>query len=131
MSSQKTTFSATENGQSAATTVEAVTKSVQSNLASSMEVPKKFFEANLDTGAELLAFMGRRMKAQSELWSGLGHCKDLSEATEMQKAFMEKVTKDYTVELSQLTEIARKNLDVMSSLAPKKSSEISSIRERM
>ncbi len=135
MTTQKTTYSGNGNEQNSPKTVEDMTKTVQSGLASAMIVPKKLLEANLDAGAELLAFMGRRMKAQADLWSSLGHCSDLTEATNMQKCFMEKVTKDYTDEASQLSDIARKNLEVVAGLASsevsKSESEASNIRARM
>jgi hypothetical protein len=135
MTSQKTTYSGNGNEQNSSKTVDDMTKSAQSSLASAMVVPKKLIEAHLDAGAELLAFMGRRMKAQADLWSSLGHCSDLSEATNMQKSFIEKVTKDYTEEATQLSDIARKNLEVVAGLASsevnKATSEANNIRARM
>jgi hypothetical protein len=137
MSTQKPNFSSSENGRNLAdsSSVESVTKSVHNGIASAITMPKKLMETQLDVGAELLAFMGRRMKAQADLWSSLGHCSDLSEATNMQKCFIEKVTKDYTEEATQLSDIARKNLEVVAGLASsevnKATSEASNIRARM
>jgi Phasin protein len=100
--------------------VENMTRSVQDGLATAMEIPKKILEANLDTGAEFLTFMSRRMKAQADLFSGVGHSHDVTEAADMQRSFWEKVTKDYSEEMNHLAEIARKNLEMMSGLmAPK------------
>jgi Phasin protein len=95
---------------------ENLTRSVQDGLATAMEIPKKIMEANLDTGAELLTFMSRRMKAQADLFSGVGHCHDMTEATDMQRTFWEKVTKDYSEEMNHLAEIARKNFQTVSGL---------------
>jgi Phasin protein len=95
---------------------EGLTRSVQDGLATAMEIPKKIMEANLDTGAELLTFMSRRMKAQADLFSGVGHCHDMTEATDMQRTFWEKVTKDYSEEMNHLAEIARKNFQTVSGL---------------
>jgi hypothetical protein len=96
--------------------VENLTRSVQDGLATAMEVPKKVMEANLDTGAELLTFMSRRMKAQADLFSGVGHCHNMDEATDMQRTFWEKVTRDYSDEMNHLAEIARKNFETVSGL---------------
>ncbi len=95
---------------------ETLTRSVQDGLATAMEIPKKVMEANLDTGAELLTFMSRRMKAQADLFSGVGHCRDVDEASSMQRTFWEKVTKDYSEEMKHLAEIARKNFETVSGL---------------
>jgi hypothetical protein len=95
---------------------ESLTRSVQESFATAMGIPKKIMEANLDTGAELLTFMSRRMKAQAELFNGVGHCHDLSEASDMQRTFWEKVTRDYSQEMNHLAEITRKNFDSVSGL---------------
>jgi hypothetical protein len=110
--------SAGTSGQTQAGTapVEDLTRSVQEGLATTMEVPKKVMEANLDTGAELLTFISRRMKAQADLFSGVGHCHNMEEAADMQRTFWEKVTKDYSEEVNHLAEIARKNFETVSGL---------------
>jgi Phasin protein len=95
---------------------ESLTRNVQDGLATAMEIPKKIMEANLDTGAELLTFMSRWMKAQADLCNGVGHCHDLTEAADMQRMFWDKVTKDYSEEMNHLAEIARKNFEAMSGL---------------
>jgi Phasin protein len=95
---------------------EGLARSVQDGLATAMEIPKKVMEANLDTGAELLTFMSRRMKAQADLFSGVGHCHNMDEATNMQRTFWEKVTKDYAEEMNHLAEITRKNFQTVSGL---------------
>lgn len=95
---------------------ENLTQTVQDGIASAMEVPKKMLEANLDTSAELLAFMSRRMKAQAELFSGVGHCRELSEASDIQRAFWEKAARDYSEEMNRLAELARRNFETMSGL---------------
>jgi hypothetical protein len=79
--------------------VESLSRTAQDGLAKAMEVPKKVMEANLDTGAELLTFMSRRMKAQADLFNGVGHCHDMTEAADMQRMFWTKVTKDYSEEM--------------------------------
>jgi hypothetical protein len=96
--------------------VESLTRTTQEGFAKAMEVPKKVLEANLDTGAELLTFMSRRMKAQADLFNGVGHCHDLTEAADMQRTFWTKVTKDYSEEMDHLAEIARKNFSTISGL---------------
>jgi hypothetical protein len=93
-----------------------LTRTVQDGLAQAMAIPKRIIEANLDTGAELLTFMSRRMKAQADLFSGVGHSHDMTETSDMQRTFWEKVHKDYSEEMNHLAEIARKNFQIMSSL---------------
>ncbi len=90
-----------------------IMKSVQANMANLMSVPQKVIEANLETGAELLNFMSRRMKSQSELWSRVGHCHGIDEAAEAQRLFVEKLSKDYAEEMGHLAAVFRKNLDTV------------------
>jgi hypothetical protein len=101
--------------------VESLTRTAQEGFAKAMEVPKKVMEANLDTGAELLTFMSRRLKAQADLFNGVGHCHDATEAADMQRTFWTKVTKDYSEEMDHLAEIARKNFATVSGLMSPKS----------
>jgi hypothetical protein len=99
---------------------ESLTRSVQDGLAITMEIPKKIMEANLETGSELLTFMSRRMKAQADLFGGIGHCHNADEAADIQRVFWEKVSRDYSEEMNHLARIARKNFENVSGLmAPK------------
>ncbi|MGL5116983.1 MAG: phasin family protein [Beijerinckiaceae bacterium] len=95
---------------------EEIARNVQGGVATAMELPKKMMECNLDTSAEFLTFISRRMKAQAELLSGVVHCHDVGEAADMQRKFMEKVSSDYAEEMNHLADIARKNFQTMSSL---------------
>ena len=111
---------ATGQQQFGAGSAENLTRSVQDGLATTMEIPKKIMEANLETGSELLTFMSRRMKAQADLFSGIGHCHNADEAADMQRKFWDKVTRDYSEEMNHLAKIARKNFETVSGLmAPK------------
>ena len=67
----------------------------------------------MQTGAELLAFMSRRIKSQAGLWAELGHCHGLGETVEAQRKFVAGLTKDYTDEAAHLTEIARRNIETV------------------
>jgi hypothetical protein len=92
-----------------------IVKSVQANMANMMMVPQKVIEANLETGAELLNFMSRRMKSQSELWSRISHCHGMDDAADAQRIFVESLTKDYANEMNQLAGVFRKNLETVTS----------------
>jgi hypothetical protein len=90
-----------------------IVKSMQSGMANMMTVPQKVMEANLETGAELLSFISRRMKSQSELWSRISHCHGMDEAADAQRIFVEALTKDYADEIGQLAGVFQKNLDTV------------------
>jgi hypothetical protein len=92
-----------------------IVKSMQAGMANIMTIPQKVMEANLETGAELLRFMSRRMKSQSELWSRIGHCHGMDEAADAQRTFVESLTKDYADEMGQLAAVFQKNLDTVTS----------------
>jgi hypothetical protein len=89
---------------------EAITHSLQDGLATAMEFPRKVIEAQLDTSAEILTFISKRMRAQANFVVGVGHSHDATEAAEIQRLFWEKVTEDYSQELNHLAQIIQKNL---------------------
>lgn len=97
-------------------TFEGAARVLQAQLASAAALPQTVLEANLSMFAELLMFMGRRAKAQAEFCSNLGRCKELSEAVEAQREFVEQVTRDYSKEVSQLSDIVRKNVVSLSDI---------------
>jgi hypothetical protein len=111
--------------------VENLSRSVQNGLATAMQVPKKVMESNLEVGTEFLMFMTRRLKAQADLFSGVGYCHDIGEATDMQRTFWEKVTSDYSEEMNHLAEIARKNFETVSGLMSPKANGVSNERRAM
>jgi Phasin protein len=113
MSTSKSASPASPPPEAVASTDE-IARTMQGGIAKAMELPKKLMECNFDTSAELLTFLSRRMKAQAELLSGVVHCQDMGEAAEMQRKFLEKVTKDYAEEMNHLADIARKNFETMS-----------------
>jgi hypothetical protein len=89
-------------------------RNVQDQIATAMDFSKKLMACNLGAGAELLTFMSRRMKAQADLFSGAFHCRDIAEAADIQRKFLEKVREDYTEEMSHLADMARRNFETMS-----------------
>jgi hypothetical protein len=97
-------------------TTNGVAQAVDTRLTIAMTLPRKVMEANLQTTAELLTFMSRRMKAQAELWDGLGHCTDAAQASEMQRRFFDGVTQDYRDEMTTIVELARRNLNAVTGL---------------
>lgn len=88
----------------------------RAQLASASSVPQALWQANFAMMSELFAFIGQRMKAQAELCSSLGRCKELSEAVDVQRAFAQGVTGDYSEEVGKLSEIARTNLAALSAI---------------
>jgi hypothetical protein len=92
-----------------------IMKTMQAGMANMMTVPQKVMEANLETGAELLSFMSRRMQSQSDLWNRIGHCHGIDEAADAQRLFVESLAKDYADEMGQLAGVFRKNLETVTS----------------
>jgi hypothetical protein len=84
-------------------------ETVQETLASFLAVPQKLMLMNLEAATHAFNFMNQRMKAQAALWTNIGHFSDTSGAAEAQRAFLETVTKDYRDEMTELTDMARKN----------------------
>jgi hypothetical protein len=91
-------------------TFEGATRVMQTQFASAAAIPQAIMQANLSMFSELLMFMGRRAKSQADFYASLGHCKELSEAVEAQREFAEQVTRDYSKEAGQLSDIVRKNV---------------------
>lgn len=91
-------------------------KLFRAQLASASSVPQALWQANFAMMSELFAFMSQRIKAQAELCSSLGRCKELSEAVDAQRAFAEGVTGDYSEEVGKLSDIARANLAALSAI---------------
>lgn len=91
-------------------TFEATNRMMQTQFVSAAAIPQAIMQANLTMFSEVLMFMGRRAKAQADLCASLGHCKEMSEAVEAQREFAEQVTRDYSTEVGQLSEIVRKNV---------------------
>jgi hypothetical protein len=85
-------------------------KSVPAGVTMALALPQRMAEVNFEAASELMTFMSRRMEAQSELFRGLGHCRDFSGLAEMQRGFWEQASADYSKEVSQLADIARANL---------------------
>jgi hypothetical protein len=85
-------------------------KSVPAGLTLALALPQRMAEVNFEAASELMIFMSRRMEAQSELFRGLGHCRDFSGLAEMQREFWKQASADYSKEMSQLADIARANV---------------------
>ena len=83
---------------------------IQHTVAAFVAVPQKMMQINLAVANHAFSFMNRRMKAQAALWTSIGQSGSNGGAAEVQRAFLETVTKDYTDEMTQLTNMARKNL---------------------
>lgn len=83
---------------------------IQHTLAAFVAVPQKMMQINLEVANHAFSSMNRRMKAQAALWTSIGQSGGNGGAAEAQRAFLETVTKDYTDEMTQLTDMARKNL---------------------
>ncbi len=94
----------------------------KSLMAKSVELPQRIFETNLETGAELFSFMGRRMQAQAEFLNRLAHCQAAQEAIGVQQEFAATMTEDYSAEVSHLAEMtaekAQENFRTLTEPAP-------------
>ena len=91
-------------------TFEGANRMMQTQFVAAAAIPQAIMQANLAMFSELLMFMGRRAKSQADFCASLGHCKEMSEAVEAQREFAEQVTRDYSNEVGQLSEIVRKNV---------------------
>jgi len=88
-------------------------KLAQNGYAKAWTVPSKILAAHIATGSQLLAFASKRMQAQAELLGLLGHCGNFDEAASTQKSFFEKASSHYSEEMSQLMELASRNMSLM------------------
>ncbi|WP_158554878.1 phasin family protein [Methylovirgula sp. 4M-Z18] len=95
-------------------------KSVRAQFAPMYHLHEKVIELQMNTLSQILDFMGRRMKAQSDFFHSLGQCHDLTKMSEVQSRFWQRVSEDYTTEVGQLTEMARESVDKIAKAAASK-----------
>ena len=107
----------TSGSRSSQSPTEDLSRSLQTGAADAMAVPQKVAEANLLTGVEVLNFMSRRLRQQADLLDRLSKCRDFNQAAEAQRQFWEKASADYADELSQISDLARKNLAALTNIA--------------
>lgn len=94
--------------------LDGIARTTQAQLKAAAAIPQAIIEANWALASELLSFASRRLQAQAELCRSLGHCQELAEAVDVQRQFTERVTKDYSDEMGQLSEVVRKNIASLS-----------------
>lgn len=94
--------------------VDGIARTLQAQFKAAAAIPQAAFEAHWAMAAELLSFASRRLQAQAELCRSLGHCQELAEAVDVQRQFSERVSKDYSDEMGQLSEVVRKNIASLS-----------------
>lgn len=90
-------------------TVNAASDTIQKNLAAFLATPQRLMQINLEMANHTFSFMNRRMKAQAAFWTSIGQSGGNGGEAEVQRAFLETVTKDYAEEMMQLTDMALKN----------------------
>lgn len=95
---------------------EGAARLLQTQFVSAVAIPQAVMEANLSMFAELLMFMGRRVKARAEFCNSLGRCKELSDTIEAHREFTEQVTRDYSKEVDEVSDIVRKNVASLSQI---------------
>lgn len=99
----------------------------KSFLEKAVAYPQRIFETQLETSADLFAFMGRRMQAQAEFLGKLARCHAAEEALGVQREFAAHMTKDYSAEVTHLAErtadIAQENLRSLTEKTPDFESE--------
>ncbi len=84
---------------------------VKAQLASAAVLPQKILETQFAMLSEMMAFAGRRMQAQADLYARLGRCKEMAEAIDVQQDFAKGVGGAYADEAERLSTLARKNMD--------------------
>lgn len=104
------------DGLSSPETFDGAARVLQAQFVSAAAIPQAVIASNLSMFSELLIFMGRRAKAQAEFCNSLRHCKELSDAVEVHRAFTGQVTRDYSKEVSQISDIVRKNVASLSEI---------------
>lgn len=84
---------------------------VRAQIASATLLPRKIWETQFAMVSETLAFMARRMQAQSEFCAQLSGCKEIAEAINLQQDFARGVGGAYAEEAERLSTLTRKNMD--------------------
>ena len=94
-----------------------VLEAMQQGASAYMALPQKLMQANLEAMTSTVNFMNRCMTAQADVWSKIGSFGDPAKAAEIQRTFLESVSKDSAEEVTKLAQIAKKNFAEMSNLA--------------
>jgi hypothetical protein len=96
--------------------LDGIARTAQSQLKAAAAIPQAIVEANWAIASEFLSFASRRLQAQADLCRSLGRCQELGEAVDVQRQFTERVTKDYSDEVNQMSEVMRRNIASLSAV---------------
>lgn len=96
---------------------ESIGDAVQESITGRMAIPQRVMQANIEAMNQGLNILNRRLKAQAELWSGLGLMGKAGSPAEAQKLFVETLTRDMADEVNQLSELAKRNFAMFSDIA--------------
>ena len=100
---------------------EAVTRQVaetlEQNLAGLMVIPQRLLQAQIEMFAEGINFLSRRMKAQAALLNDLGQVASVANLAQIQRNLVEGISREWTEEAKEISEIANKNLNTLVRLA--------------
>jgi Phasin protein len=94
-------------------TTEKLSDAMQTGFSAAMTIPQKMMQANLEAITEGMNFMNRRMKAQAAMWSSVGQISDGSSLRDIQQQLITSMTTEMASEIRELSEMARKNIGLM------------------
>lgn len=80
--------------------------------------PQRLLTAQMETGAELLAFGSRRLRAQAALLGELCECRTVAALADAYRSFWTQAIGDYTEETARLAEAARRQTATLAAATP-------------
>ena len=94
-----------------------VTAALEQNLAGLMVMPQRLMQAQIEILAEGMNFMSRRMKAQAAFLGELGQVTSVANLAQLQRNLVQNISRDWTEEAKEISEIAHRNLNTLVRLA--------------
>lgn len=94
-----------------------VTAALEQNLAGLMVMPQRLMQAQIEILAEGMNFMSRRMKAQAAFLGELGQVTSVANLAQLQRNLVQNISRDWTEEANEISEIAHRNLNTLVRLA--------------
>ncbi|MCA3632812.1 MAG: phasin family protein [Methylobacterium sp.] len=104
-------------GASPETVTRQVTAALEQHLAGLMVMPRRLMQAQIEILAEGMNFMSRRVKAQAAFLGELGQVSSVANLAQLQRNLVENISRDWTEEAKEISEIANRNLNTLVRLA--------------
>ena len=100
-------------GASPETVTRQVTAALEQHLAGLMVMPRRLMQAQIEILAEGMNFMSRRVKAQAAFLGELGQVSSVANLAQLQRNLVENISRDWTEEAKEISEIANRNLNTL------------------